>query len=283
MCKRVSGPTDDRNAATCPQHLCARARWDTLLGGAGVLGGGGVSQRHRGGTRRAPARRDEPDRADDVAGHSAVRVIPKELVADALAASERVMEESPPPSQRFPAVVRPTRARDVRDVVPRLRAHRPVVLELDRIEGAAQRRRAMDFAAGVAYGLEAGMSGVANKKHAFLLEPNDGNPRRPHDYRPNRAAESIEELVERFEPEPSDDTHLLCVLCDLRRADEAFESPLDMVIQRDGSRIHSPPALVCAHCRGTISHWRFVLGWCPECERWGRRNVMSPCGIPYGA
>lgn len=240
-----------------------------------------MSQRHRGSNRRPPPRRDELDPAHDVVGHSAVRVIPKELVADALAASERATEESP--SQRFPAVVRPARARDVRDVVPRLRANRPVVLELDRIEDDAQRRRAMDFAAGVAYALEAGMTSVANKKHAFLLEPNDGHPRRHHEYRSNGAVETTEELVEPFEPEPSDDPRLLCVLCDLRRADEAFESPLDMVIRRDGSRIHSPPAMVCAHCRGTINHWRFVLGWCPECERWGRRNVMSPCGIPYGA
>jgi FtsZ-interacting cell division protein YlmF len=238
-----------------------------------------VSQGHR--STRRPRRRDEPDRADDLAGHSAVRVIPKELVADAIAASERSMEESP--SQRFPAVVRPTRALDVRDVVPRLRAHRPVVLELDRIEDEAQRRRAMDFVAGLAYGLEAGMSGVAHKKHAFLLEPHDGRPRRHHDYRPSNALDALDEAEEASDSPPPADPSALCVLCDLRQADEAFESPLDMVIRRDGSRIHSPPALVCAHCRGTITHWRFVLGWCPECERWGRRSVMSPCGIPYGA
>ena len=246
-----------------------------------------MSQGHRGAIR--PRRRDEQGDASDLVGHSAVRVIPRELVADAIAASERSMEESP--SQRFPAVVRPTRAVDVRDVVPRLRADRPVVLELDRIEDDAQRRRAMDFVAGLAYGLEAGMSGVAHKKHAFLLEPNDGSPRRLHDYRPSNALVALEEVETRAQEEnrgevpqaPPIAVNSLCVLCDLRQADEAFESPLDMVIRRDGSRIHSPPALVCAHCRGTITHWRFVLGWCPECERWGRRSVMSPCGIPYGA
>jgi FtsZ-interacting cell division protein YlmF len=237
-----------------------------------------VSQGHRN-TRRT-TRGDDLDVSQDLAEHSAVRVIPKELVADAIAASQRSMEESP--SQRFPAVIRPTRARDVRDVVPRLRAHRPVVLELDRIEDDAQRRRAMDFVAGLAYALEAGMSGVAHKKHAFLLEPNDGRPRRVHNYRPSDALDALEDPTDAQGSPPSSDLRALCVLCDLRQADEAFESPLDMVIRRDGSRIHSPPALVCGHCRGTINHWRFVLGWCPECERWGRRNVMSPCGIPYG-
>ena len=232
---------------------------------------------------------------DDLAGHSAVRVIPRELVADAIAASERSMEESP--AQRFPAVIRPTEPRDVRDVMPRLRAHRPVVLELDRIQDDAQRRRAMDFAAGLAYGLGIGMSSVAHKKHAFLLEPNDGILRPQHSYQPSNAVDALEQLAEPTErdqrrsgendavarpPRPDDDVHAVRALCDLRQADEAFESPLDMVIRRDGSRIHSPPALVCAYCRGTISHWRFVLGWCPECERWGRRSVMSPCGIPYG-
>jgi FtsZ-interacting cell division protein YlmF len=247
-----------------------------------------VSQGHR--STRRPRRREPLEAAGDLAGHSAVRVIPRELVADAIAATERSMEESP--SQRFPAVVRPTRAVDVRDVVPRLRAHRPVVLELDRIEDDAQRRRAMDFVAGLAYGLEVGMTGVAHKKHAFLLEPNDGSPRRRHDYRPSNAIAALGAVDASAEAEtgrdataarrPADMTSL-CVLCDLRQADEDFAPPLDMVIRRDGSRIHSPAAPVCAHCRATITHWRFVLGWCPECERWGRRSVMSPCGIPYGA
>jgi hypothetical protein len=212
-----------------------------------------------------------------------VRVIPKELVPEALAASGRGTAEPPP--GRFPAVVRPARAQDVREVVPRLREQRPVVLELDRLEDDIQRRRAMDFAAGVAYGLRAGMSGVANKKYAFLIEPGDGRPRRPQQERRERAVEQPGD----DEPEAAPPRHSMrdkrpvCVLCDLRRADDAFESPLDMVIRRDGSRMLSPPAPVCGHCRGTIRHWRFVLGWCPECERWGRRNVMSPCGIPYGS
>ena len=253
-----------------------------------------MSQRHQG--PRRPRRPERSWPVDDIAGHSAVRVIPRELVADAIAASERSMEDSP--AQRFPAVIRPTQPRDVRDVMPRLQAHRPVVLELDRIEDDAQRRRAMDFAAGLAYGLGIGMSSVAHKRHAFLLEPNDGIPRPQHSYQASNPVDALEiqaEYAAREERGDADEAHELpgqtrtdanvravCVLCDLRQADEAFESPLDMVIRRDGSRIHSPPALVCAHCRGTISHWRFVLGWCPECERWGRRSVMSPCGIPYG-
>ena len=55
-----------------------------------------------------------------------------------------------------------------------------------------------------------------------------------------------------------------------------------MVINHDGSRIWSPPAMVCSHCRTTIRHWQFALAWCSECERWGRRNVVSPCGQLYG-
>jgi hypothetical protein len=76
-----------------------------------------------------------------------------------------------------------------------------------------------------------------------------------------------------------DDT---CVLCDLRTADREFEPRLEMVVKRDGSRIWSPPAMVCSHCRATIRHWQFALAWCSECERWGRRNVVSPCGHLYG-
>ena len=73
-----------------------------------------------------------------------------------------------------------------------------------------------------------------------------------------------------------------CVLCDLRTADREFEPRLEMVIKHDGSRIWSPPAMVCSHCRTTIRHWQFALAWCSECERWGRRNVVSPCGQLYG-
>jgi hypothetical protein len=250
-----------------------------------------VSQGHRS-TRRP--RREPFDSPNDFVEHSTVRLIPNDPLPDAVGANDTWSDERSMPA--FPAVVRPTRAVSVRDVVPRLRARQPVVLELDRIEDDAQRRRAMDFVAGLAYGLDAAMSGVAHKKHAFLLEPTDRSARRHDVDQPNNGIAAPDgseprETSSRDQEHPPNartrppalSSSSLCVLCDLRRADETFESPLDMVIRRDGTRIHSPPALVCVHCRSTIRHWRFVIGWCPECERWGRRGVMSSCGIPYGA
>jgi len=235
----------------------------------------GVSQRHR-----PESRRRVPDeftgQPDDVRAQSAVRVIPRNLVPEALAAAGRTPED--PRAAEQAAVLRPQRFEDIADVVDPLRAQHRVVVELDGLANQKERRRVMDFVAGVAYGLETTLSGIATSSDAFLLEPHKEQRGHRHQLQAPTATSS-----DPYDVESSDETGaVLCVLCDLRTADDTFESPLDMVIKRDGSRMWSPPAPVCARCRDTIRHWRFVLGWCPECERWGRRSVMSACGIPYG-
>ena len=54
----------------------------------------------------------------------------------------------------------------------------------------------MDFAAGLAYGLGIGMSSVAHKKHAFLLEPNDGIARPQHSYQASNPVDALEMRAE---------------------------------------------------------------------------------------
>jgi hypothetical protein len=166
-------------------------------------------------------------------------------------------------------------------VVHALRARLPIVVELDGLDGR-KRRRMLDFLIGVAYGLDARVSPVSATPHAYLLQPS----RRGRDDRgrePQRCPEGSD-TAETRQPESGEigSRSALCVLCDLRPADTAFRSPLDMVIRRDGSRIVSPPAHVCNHCTAMMRHWRFMVAWCPECERWGRKGVRSPCGMPYG-
>jgi hypothetical protein len=208
-------------------------------------------------------------------GTSAVRVLSPDRAAVARAATDR-------------AVVRPHRWADVAEVVHPLAARRSVVVELDELDDRS-RRRALDVMFGVAYGLEASVSDVDARAHAYLCEPGtatfprvvderrrEGSPSRE----PARDAPSHEDgsVATQATSEPA-----VCVLCDLRRATTSFSPPLEMVILRDGSRIWAPPADVCDHCRATIRHWRFAVAWCPACERWGRRGVTSACGAPYGA
>jgi hypothetical protein len=203
-----------------------------------------------------------------------VRIVPPHLVPATLMATGRTRAEGDEPER---AVVRPESFDAVTELVRVLKARRPVVLELDRLDDT-QRRRAFDFVTGVAYGLDTSMSGVMETKHTFILEPGDAARRRPAH---PAASRSSPDGTARNGPTPAP-TPQLCVLCDLRPADSMFRSPLDMVIRRDGSRMWSPPAAVCSHCRATTRHWRFTLAWCAECERWGRRSVASPCGIVYG-
>jgi hypothetical protein len=200
-------------------------------------------------------------------------VLPAHLVPAALTSTDR-------------AVVRPRRWGDVADAVHALKAQRPILLELDALDNA-DRRRALDFMTGVAYGLEASIDGVADTPHVYMFEPNRA-PRAPRPApdaggRGQHQPTPAPDLGASPSLPPGPEDEVLCVLCDLRAADMSFQSPLDMVIRRDGSRIWSPPAAVCRHCRTTIRHWRFAFAWCTECERWGRRGVTSPCGLSYGA
>jgi FtsZ-interacting cell division protein YlmF len=237
-----------------------------------------VSQRHRSSSERPPSPVEASAGADDAHPPSAVRVIPRDLVPAALAAAGRSADE--PMEAERATVLRPQHFEDVIDVVDPLRALRPVIIELDDLADQRQRQRAMDFVSGVAYGLETTVSGIATNKRAFLLEPRDAAHGRQH----QRSVPAPDTPCDETEPPRRDRPAAapLCVLCDMRAAEDQFASPLDTVIKRDGSRIWSPPAPVCSHCRNTIRHWRFVLGWCPECERWGRRGVMSACGTRYG-
>jgi hypothetical protein len=163
--------------------------------------------------------------------------------------------------------LRPEHFDQLTEVVDHLRSGRAVRLTLDGLADRAERRRAGAFLEGAVYalGVEATKAGTDND--TIVLDPCAPEP-------PPRAdTPTVRRDVTR---EPT------CALCDLRVADREITPPLEMVLQRDGSRIWSPPAMVCSHCRTTIRHWRFALAWCTECERWGRRNVVSPCGQLFG-
>ena len=129
---------------------------------------------------------------------------------------------------------------------------------------------------GAAYALEIVVTRSGTRNDAIVLDPTAAD---------RDDGDSVASVVERTSavcaPEATASPGT-CVLCDLRTADRECRPPLEMVIKRDGRRIWSPPALVCSHCRETIRHWKFALAWCSECERWGRRNVVSRCGHLYG-
>ena len=236
-----------------------------------------MSQRHRGSSERPSTPADVSAGAVRARPPSSVRVIPRDRVEAALAAAGQSAEESNEAERA--TTVRPQHFEEVVGVVDPLRARRPVILELDDLADKKERRRAIDLLAGVAYGLDTTVSAIATNKHALLLEPHDaavGHLRECSVPTPDEAREPGER-ARRHRPDAT-----LCVLCDMRPAEDQFASPLDTVITRDGSRIWSPPAPVCVRCRNTTRHWRFVLAWCPECERWGRRGVTSACGAPYG-
>jgi hypothetical protein len=177
------------------------------------------------------------------------------------------------------AVVRPVHFDQLTEVVDQLRSGHAVRLALDGFADRGEQQRAWTFVHGAAYALGIGMSPVGTFDDSIFLDPCAAD---------DRARRADRETADGARParkrtmrnDVARDT--TCVLCDLRTADREFEPRLEMVIKRDGSRIWSPPAMVCSHCRTTIRHWQFALAWCSECERWGRRNVVSPCGQLYG-
>ncbi len=218
-----------------------------------------MNQRSRHPITRPPERAEVP---------SAVRVIARDEVPDALTAAERTADAT---AHDEPVVARPEHFDQLTDVVDHLRAGRAVVLELDGLGDGSARRHGLAFVSGAAYALDIVVTRSGSRKDEILLGP---------------MATDHHEVVEepaRAVSAPNVATKAgTCVLCDLRTADWEFEPPLEMVVKRDGSRIWSPPAMVCSHCRETIRHWKFALAWCSECERWGRRSVVSPCGRLYG-
>jgi cell division protein SepF len=222
-----------------------------------------MNQRNRRPATRLPERAPVP---------SAVRVIGPEHVAGAVGVPERTIDPAPHDGA---VVARPERFEELTSVVDHLRAGRAVALELDGLEDAAARRRGLAFVSGAAYALDVSVARGGTDTDALLLDPaapeddGDGDGEGQGEGAPRSVAQT-----------PSKSA--TCVLCDLRIADWKFEPPLEMVVKRDGSRIWSPPAMVCSHCRDTIRHWKFALAWCSECERWGRRSVVSPCGRLYG-
>jgi hypothetical protein len=201
---------------------------------------------------------------DRVQPPSAVRVI---AAAKSPVAPTTPTHATKPAADRASTVLRPVHLEQLTEAVDVLRSGRSVCLVLDGFADAADRQRALAFVHGAAYALGTDVP-VDVHDGTIVLEPSTPQEtRRPARKRPARGSD------------PRDAT---CVLCDLRTADREFEPRLEMVIRRDGSRIWSPPAMVCSHCRTTIRHWQFALAWCSECERWGRRNVVSPCGQLYG-
>jgi hypothetical protein len=203
-------------------------------------------------------------------------MIPTANVPDALATAGRTPKST---QHEEPSVLRATQFDDLTNAVDLVRAGRAVLLVLEGFADAAERRRALSFVSGAAYALEITVTHAGTRKDTILLDPHpEDNPSGDSDVGAHDVTQRTRE-VKAPEVVTTDDT---CVLCDLRTADREFEPPLEMVVKRDGSRIWSPPAMVCSHCRATIRHWRFALAWCSQCERWGRRNVLSPCGHLYG-
>jgi hypothetical protein len=194
---------------------------------------------------------------------SAVRVIG---ASSSLATSSDAGPASNPEVAGRPSVMRPEHFDQLTDVVDQLRSGRVIRLTLDGFVDGAERRRAFSFLRGAAYALDIETETGGPHDDTIVLDP--CAPETPP---PRTGAERQDVRRE-----------ATCALCDLRVADREFEPPLEMVLKRDGSRIWSPPAMVCSHCRTTIRHWRFALAWCSQCERWGRRNVVSPCGELFG-
>jgi len=184
-------------------------------------------------------------------------MIARDQVPDALSAAGRTPGAE---AHHEPIVARPEQIDELTDVVDHLRAGRAVVLELEALADGAARRQARAFVSGAAYALEIDVAQSGPRNDAIVLAPTAAD------------RDDVDAAV----------TTGTCVLCDLRTTDWECQPPLEMVVKRDGSRIWSPPALVCSHCRETIRHWKFALAWCSECERWGRRNVVSHCGHLYG-
>jgi hypothetical protein len=195
---------------------------------------------------------------------SAVRIIRSVRVADE---PGEVAPESPAEPAGRPPVLRPDHFDQLADVVDQLRSGRAVRLTLDGLTDRAERRRAGAFLEGAVYALGVAAAKAGERNHTIVLDP--CAPETPLRDRTPTARSDITEPA-------------TCALCELRVADREIVPPIEMVLQRDGSRIWSPPARVCSHCRTTIRHWRFALAWCTECERWGRRNVVSPCGALFG-
>jgi Cell division protein SepF len=192
-------------------------------------------------------------------------------------AAPAVPTRSATPVEGGSTVLRPVHLEQLTEAVDVLRSGRSVSVVLDGFTDAADRQRALAFVRGAAYAL--GTDAAADvQDDTIVLEPCAPDRRPRNDAAPQETRRSARKRPARG----TDPRNATCVLCDLRTADREFEPRLEMVIRRDGSRIWSPPAMVCSHCRTTIRHWQFALAWCSECERWGRRNVVSPCGQLYG-
>jgi hypothetical protein len=219
----------------------------------------------------------QPITPPDERAPSAVRVIAREHVPAALTAAGQAADAA---THDEPVVAHPEQFDELTDVVDHLRAGRAVVLELDGLADGAARRQALAFMSGAAYALEITVTRSASGRDAIVLDPTATD--RDQASNGAAAADCVEERTSAVTAPNVATKAGTCVLCDLRAADRGFQPPLEMVIKRDGSRIWSPPAMVCSHCRETIRHWKFALAWCSECERWGRRNVVSPCGHLYG-
>jgi hypothetical protein len=163
------------------------------------------------------------------------------------------------------------------DMVPLVRAARPVILHVDRLD-ERDRLRAIDVATGIALALDAtvamldetpGVSIVPRHLQGALSTENLEAPRR---------SDSTRDAAD-------DDTSAtaLCVFCELRDAVVDRDPPLDVVVMRDGSRARPPRIGLCGRCHDSVRNWRFAIAWCSACERWGRRGVKSSCGVPYGS
>ena len=127
------------------------------------------------GTRVAPVPSREPEH------HASVRPLPVQPVRPQVADDERVVarpQHSGPvvvrpaaePSVARPQVVSPTSFAGAQDVADKFKANRPVIMNLQGLDRDL-RRRLIDFASGLCYGLGGKLDKVADQ--VFLLTPAD--------------------------------------------------------------------------------------------------------------
>ncbi|MGH9044979.1 MAG: cell division protein SepF [Acidimicrobiales bacterium] len=117
--------------------------------------------------------RDEPDPRPQPLGASRIRALPKENSSTntpTLRPQSVPTLVRPAAAESAPRVVAPARFGDAKEIADHLKAHRPVIVNLQVADRDLQRRM-IDFCSGVTYALSGEMEKVADQ--VFLLVPSN--------------------------------------------------------------------------------------------------------------
>jgi hypothetical protein len=213
-----------------------------------------------------------PGNGDPQSAQPGVRVLPAGMAREAVTAAG-----SRPRGERPPKVLRPERLTSLVDLVPLVRTGRPVILCVDRLEDR-DRLRAIDVATGIALAFDATVAKLNETPGVSIVSTQLQGSFSIADLEAPAGRDAARDVTEVGEKSATD----LCVFCEVRDATVDRDPPLDVVVLRDGSRARPPRIGLCARCHGSVRNWRFAIAWCSTCERWGRRGVISSCGLPYG-